>query len=105
MFRHWRIPAKALLKPGANILRIVFHSAVEKMLPYVKSLPYILPSISTHNFGNEEDIATAPYTRKAPYQYGWDLGPRFITESNCQPVALGVGDALPDYKIQIHQHK
>ncbi len=50
MFRHWRIPAKALLKPGPNTLRIVFHSAVEKMLPYVKSLPYVLPSISTHNF-------------------------------------------------------
>src|SRR5260370_42179053 len=28
------------------------------MLPYVKSLPYVLPSISTHNFGNEEDIAS-----------------------------------------------
>ena len=63
MFRHWRIPTKTLLKPGANTLRVVFHSAVGKMLPYVKSLPYVLPSISTHNFGNEEGLATAPYTR------------------------------------------
>ena len=47
MFRHWRVPAKAMLKPGPNTLRIVFHSVVEKMLPYVKSLPYALPSIST----------------------------------------------------------
>src|SRR3984885_1187639 len=26
MFRRWRIPAKPLLKPGQNTLRIVFHS-------------------------------------------------------------------------------
>src|SRR5271154_4308754 len=44
MFRHWRIPAKTLLKPGPNTLRVVFHSAIEKMLPYVKSLPVELPS-------------------------------------------------------------
>src|SRR5580704_5580979 len=43
MFRKWRIAAKPLLKPGENTLRIVFHSPVEHMLPYVKSLPYVLP--------------------------------------------------------------
>src|SRR5580658_10447597 len=32
MFRHWRVPAKAALKAGSNTLRIVFYSAVEKML-------------------------------------------------------------------------
>jgi beta-mannosidase len=94
MFRRWRIAAKPLLKPGQNTLRIVFHSAITKMLPYVKSLPYVLPSISTHNYGNEENIATAPYTRKAPYQYGWDWGPRFMTEGIWQPVRLETWDAL-----------
>jgi beta-mannosidase len=105
MFRRWRIPAKALLKPGPNTLRIVFHSAVTKMLPYVKSLPYVLPSISTHNFGNEENIATAPYTRKAPYHYGWDWGPRFLTEGIWQPVRLEVWDALRIDTFYIHQQK
>jgi beta-mannosidase len=103
MFRRWRIPAKALLKPGSNTLRIVFHSAVEHMLPYVKSLPYVLPSISTHNFGNEENIATAPYTRKAPYQYGWDWGPRFLTEGIWQPIRLEIWDALRIENFHIHQ--
>jgi beta-mannosidase len=103
MFRHWRIPAKALLKPGPNTLRVVFHSAVEKMLPYAKSLPYVLPSISTHNFGNEENIATAPYTRKAPYNYGWDWGPRFMTEGIWQPVRLETWDALRIDNFHIHQ--
>src|SRR6266849_3242630 len=103
MFRHWRIPAKALLKAGRNTLRIVFHSAVEKMLPYVKTLPYVLPSISTHNYGNEENIATAPYTRKAPYNYGWDWGPRFLTEGIWQPVRLETWDALRIENFHIHQ--
>ena len=103
MFRHWRIPAKALLKAGPNTLRIVFHSAVEKMLPYVKTLPYVLPSISTHNYGNEENIATAPYTRKAPYNYGWDWGPRFLTEGIWQPVRLETWDAVRIENFHIHQ--
>jgi beta-mannosidase len=104
MFRRWRVPAKTLLKPGSNTLRIVFHSAVEKMIPYVKTLPYILPSISTHNYGNEENIATAPYTRKAPYNYGWDWGPRFMTEGIWQPVHLETWDALCIDNFHIHQH-
>jgi len=105
MFRRWRIPAKTLLKPGRNTLRIVFHSAITKMLPYVKSLPYGLPSISTHNYGNEENIATAPYTRKAPYQYGWDWGPRFMTEGIWQPVRLETWDAVRIDNFHIHQQK
>jgi beta-mannosidase len=103
MFRRWRIPAKALLNPGVNTLRIVFRSAVEKMIPYVKSLSYALPSISTNNFGNEENIATAPYTRKAPYHYGWDWGPRFITAGIWQPVRLETWDALRIDNFHIHQ--
>src|SRR5580700_8017824 len=103
MFRRWRVPARAGLNPGANTLRIVFHSAVEKMLPYVKTLPYVLPSISTNNFPNEEGIATAPYTRKAPYNYGWDWGPRFMTEGIWQPVRLETWDALRIENFHIHQ--
>jgi beta-mannosidase len=103
MFRRWRVPAKTILKPGANTVRIVFHSAVEHMLPYVKSLPYILPSISTHNYGNEENIATAPYTRKAPYNYGWDWGPRYMTEGIWRPIRLETWDALRIDNFHIHQ--
>ena len=103
MFRRWRVPAKSDLRAGSNTLRIVFHSAVEKMIPYVKSLPYVLPSISTHNYGNEENIATAPYTRKAPYNYGWDWGPRYMTEGIWQPIRLETWDALRIGYFHIHQ--
>jgi len=103
MFRRWRIPAKTHLRVGLNTLRIVFHSAVEKIIPFAKSLPYVLPSISTHNYGNEENIATAPYTRKAPYNYGWDWGPRFMTEGIWQPVRLETWDAVRIANFHIHQ--
>jgi beta-mannosidase len=103
MFRRWRIAAKTLLKPGENTLRIVFHSAVEKMIPYAKSLPYVLPSISTQISENEENIATAPYTRKAPYNYGWDWGPRYMTEGIWRPVRLETWDALRIENFHIHQ--
>jgi beta-mannosidase len=105
MFRTWRIAAKPLLKPGQNTLRIVFHSAITKMIPYVKSLPFILPAISTNISSNEEHVATAPYTRKAPYQYGWDWGPRFVTEGIWQPVRLETWDALRIDNFHIHQEK
>ena len=89
MFRRWRVAAKPLLKAGPNTLRIVFHSPITSMIPKVKALPYILPSVSTANEGNEENVATAPYTRKAPYQYGWDWGPRYVTIGIWKPVYAG----------------
>ena len=103
MFRRWRIPAKSLVKPGPNTLRVVLHSPVEKMLPYVKSLPYVLPSVSSQDAVNEEGVATAPYTRKAPYQYGWDWGPRFLTEGIWKPARIESWDDLRVENFHIHQ--
>src|SRR3981081_4404998 len=103
MFRRWSVSAKTGLQPGANTLRIVFHSPITKMLPYVKSLPYVLPAISSINGRNEENIATAPYTRKAPYQYGWDWGPRFVTEGIWRSVHFETWDSLRIENFHIHQ--
>jgi beta-mannosidase len=105
MFRRWRVPAKKLLKAGPNTLRVVFHSPIESMIPKVKALPYILPNISSHNTGNEENIATAPYTRKAPYQYGWDWGPRYVTEGIWQPIRIETSDALRIANFHVHQRR
>jgi beta-mannosidase len=105
MFRRWRIPAKPLLKLGPNTLRIVFHSPITFMIPKVKALSYILPSISTVNTGNEENVATAPYTRKALYQYGWDWGPRYVTIGIWEPVWLESWDSVRIATLHIHQLK
>ena len=105
MFRRWRVPAKTLLKTGPNTLRVVFHSPIESMIPKVKALPYILPSVTTNNTGNEENIATAPYTRKAPYQYGWDWGPRYVTEGIWQPIRVETWDALRIENFHVQQQR
>ena len=105
MFRRWRVPAKTLLKAGPNTLRVVFHSPIESMIPKVKALPYILPSVTSHNTGNEENIATAPYTRKAPYQYGWDWGPRYVTEGIWKPIRLEAWDALRIENLHVQQQR
>jgi beta-mannosidase len=104
MFRRWRVPVKGILKSGPNTLRVVFHSPITSMIPKVKALPYILPAISTAiNTGNEENIATSPYTRKAPYQYGWDWGPRYVTEGIWRPIRVETWDALRVENIHIQQ--
>ena len=105
MFRRWRLPAKGLLKAGPNTLRVVFHSPVEFMIPKVKALPYQLPSVTSHNTGNEENIATAPYTRKADYQFGWDWGPRYVTEGIWQPIRIETWDALRVGNFHVQQQR
>ncbi|HUI84947.1 MAG TPA: glycoside hydrolase family 2 protein [Candidatus Binatia bacterium] len=105
MFRRWRVEAKPLLKAGPNTLRVVFRSPITSLIPKVKALPYILPSVSTVNAGNEENVATAPYTRKAPYQYGWDWGPRYVTIGIWKPVWLESWDSARIEDLHIRQVK
>src|SRR5262249_1673496 len=72
MFRSWRVPVKGKLHAGKNSLRIVLRSPIMLMMPKVKALPYRLPTVDQVQEVSEEGIATDPYTRKAPYNYGWD---------------------------------
>ena len=82
MFRTWRADAKRLLKPGANTLRIRFRSPINEVLPLMAKMNYQLPA------GNDQGEKTSPHTRKAPYQFGWDWGPRFVTSGVWRPVYL-----------------
>jgi beta-mannosidase len=86
MFRTWRVDAKRLTKPGANILRIRFRSPINEILPIMAKMNYELPA------GNDQGEKTSPHTRKAPYQYGWDWGPRFVTSGIWRPVVLEAWD-------------
>jgi beta-mannosidase len=82
MFRTWRVDCKRLLKPGANTLRIRFRSPINEVLPLMVKMSYQLPA------ANDQGEKTSPHTRKAPYQYGWDWGPRFVTSGVWRPVTL-----------------
>ena len=86
MFRTWRVDAKAALRSGDNTLRVVFRSPVAEVLPRMKALGYELPA------ANDQGEKTSPHTRKAPYHYGWDWGPRFVTSGVWRPVRLEAWD-------------
>ena len=99
MFRTWRVNVKGSLKQGENILRIVFRSPINEILPAMKKLDYELPAV------NDQGEKTSPYTRKAPYQYGWDWGPRFVTSGIWKPVSLNGWDNARIEDLHIRQNK
>lgn len=75
MFRTWKVDCEELLKKGENNLRIVFYSHVPIEKAKRDSLGFDLPDIRG-------------FTRKAPYHYGWDWGPRFVTCGIWRPILL-----------------
>ena len=95
MFRTWRVNAKPALKTGENTLRIVFRSPVNEILPVMAKLKYQLPA------PNDQGEKTSPYTRKAPYHYGWDWGPRFVTSGVWRPVSLEAWDGARVNDVQV----
>jgi beta-mannosidase len=105
MFRTWRVDAKPYLKQGSNTLQIIFRSPINDVLKQIEMLPYHLPSISVHDADVEKGIGTDPYTRKAPYQYGWDWGPRFVTMGIWKPVTLESWDDAVIRDVHIAQNE
>lgn len=99
MFRTWRVDAKPALKAGDNTLRILFRSPINEVLPRMAKVNYQLPA------PNDQGEKTSPYTRKAPYHYGWDWGPRFVTSGVWRPVSLEVWDHARVDDVQIVVNK
>ncbi len=96
MFRRWEINCERDLKVGQNTLRILFRSPINEILPVLKQMKYQLPA------PNDQGEKTSPYTRKAPYHYGWDWGPRLVTSGIWKPVYLQAWDQaiLRDFTIR-----
>ncbi|MDZ7261270.1 MAG: ABC transporter permease [candidate division KSB1 bacterium] len=82
MFREYRLECKEFLKKGDNELLIRFRSPINEVLPIMKQKSYQLPTV------NDPGEKTSPYTRKAPYHFGWDWGPRFVTCGIWRPIFL-----------------
>ena len=99
MFRTWRVDVKHALNVGDNILRIRFRSPINEVLPVMAKISYQLPA------SNDQGEKTSPYTRKAPYQYGWDWGPRFVTSGIWRPVSLEAWDHARVDSLQIATEK
>ncbi|GIO39568.1 beta-mannosidase [Paenibacillus antibioticophila] len=80
MFRAWSVPVKDVLQAGDNKIRIRFRSPVNEDLPKLEALGYSLPAANDQSeLGGLGDRRVSVFARKAPYHYGWDWGPRFVT--------------------------
>jgi beta-mannosidase len=75
MFRTYSAEVKSLLRMGENKIRVKFYPPDSINKAKSKQLPFSLP----------EERA---FSRKAPYQFGWDWGPVFVTMGIWKPVTL-----------------
>ncbi len=93
MFREWRVPVKSLLKPGANLLRVVFPSSIKAAAKIA----------ATDKWREQTQTEEKTYIRKAAYEYGWDWGPRFVTSGIWRPVRLEAWEAARISNLHIAQ--
>ncbi|MBC8005916.1 MAG: glycoside hydrolase family 2 protein, partial [Verrucomicrobia bacterium] len=85
MFLGWTVPVKNVVKPGENHLRIYFRSAVNVGMEKLKKVPYLI--MAANELAPENERSNV-FTRKAPFHYGWDWGPRLVTCGIWKPVTL-----------------
>lgn len=89
MFRAWSADIKSLLKEQGNTLHIKFRSPVKEDLPKIAALGYNLPASNDQSeLGGLGADKVSVFARKAPYHYGWDWGPRFVTSGIWREVRI-----------------
>ena len=88
MYRQWRVSLKPWLQPGQNTLSIRFRSPLREGQAALQRLGYALPAANDRG-----DPPLSMFTRKAPYHFGWDWGPRFVTSGIWRPVRVEAWDA------------
>jgi len=82
MFHPWSANVKDVLRDGMNNLEIHFRSPLKEVSGQMNSIDHALPA------DNDQAGKTSPYTRKAPYHYGWDWGPCLVTSGIWKEVEL-----------------
>lgn len=89
MFVGKQVAVKGIAKATGNTLRIFFHS------PIVRDMPKFMNDRLVYPAGNDaSDIPLSVHARKAPYHYGWDWGPRYVTSGIWRPVYLHAWNKL-----------
>ena len=89
MFRRWRVPLKAHLRTGRNTLRVLLRSPVQAGLAHLAALGFNPPAVvDWSEIGGLGPHQVSMFTRKAPYHYGWDWGPRLVTSGIWRPVRV-----------------
>lgn len=83
MFLEWRVDVKNIAKAGDNHLLIKFLPAYEEGLKDAKKYAVKFPADN-----DKGEVKTSVFTRKAPYHFGWDWGPRYVTCGVWRPVSI-----------------
>ncbi|NMO95111.1 beta-mannosidase [Paenibacillus lemnae] len=104
MFRSWRVDVKRHFQPGNNALRVVFRSPIQEDLPKLEKLGYPLPATNDQSeLGGLGGHKLSIFARKAPYHYGWDWGPRFVTSGIWRPVMVEAWSGVRIHDLFIRQ--
>jgi beta-mannosidase len=105
MFRKWTVDLQEILK-NKNVLKVIFRSPVIEDVPKYDALEYHLPAINDQSdVGELGDKRISVFARKAPYHYGWDWGPRFVTMGIWRPVYLVSWDDAIIESVHFNQLK
>jgi len=106
MFRTWKADVKELVRDGANHLRVKFRSPVLEDLPKLEKLGYALPAPNDQSeLGGLGENGVSVFARKAPYHYGWDWGPRFVTSGIWREVRLEAWSGIRITDLYIRQQE
>ncbi len=83
MFVAYRFDITPYIRRGRNTLSVHIKSPIRIAQPLQASAGFNYPADNDH-----APIRYSPFTRKAPYHYGWDWGMRMLTMGIWQPVRL-----------------
>ena len=82
MFHPWKIDVTDIISLKDNELLLRFKSPSEMMKSKIENSNYQLPA------DNDKAGGVSPHIRKAPYHFGWDWGPCFVTMGIWKKVEL-----------------
>lgn len=85
MFVEHKVAGKKHFHKGKNELKLIFLSATKIGMEKLQKNPYLVPAV---NELADDDKKSSVFTRKAPYHYGWDWGPRIVTAGAFRPIVL-----------------
>jgi beta-mannosidase len=85
MFRSYRAECRHLLRVGTNELLLHFDSPVRLGAARRASEGLLYPA---ENDKTEDHVSV--YVRKAPYHFGWDWGPKYVTSGVWRPAWLDI---------------
>ena len=98
MFRSWRADIKPHVVAGTNAVVVHFRSPIAATKPAYDRLGYTLPAAN-----DQAPEMVSMFARKAPYHYGWDWGPRFVTSGIWRPAAIEAWDEARLDDVQVIQ--